>query len=306
MDIKKDIEGLTTEKQNEKSMNLDTMSIFEICSLMNEEDALVVQQVKATLPYIEALIQEATNVITNGGHIFYIGAGTSGRIGLLDAVETVPTFSCTDEFQGIIAGGEGAFIKAKEGVEDDPEQGRQDIEAYHVTKHDMVIGLAASGRTPYVIGALKKARELGAKTASISCNQHAKLSEVADYPIEIITGSEVLSGSTRLKAGTAQKLVLNMISTVTMIQTGKVYKNLMVDMKTSNQKLLERSIRMLMTITNISHEEASSLLEKANYQVKTAAVMALLEVDVEEASFLLQKHRGFLRETLNQKETHHD
>lgn len=303
MDIAKDIDGLTTEKQNSRSMNLDEMSILEICTLMNEEDHDVLHQIHTALPSIEALITAAVEVLQRDGHIFYIGAGTSGRLGLLDAVETVPTFSCTNEFQGIIAGGEGAFIKAREGVEDDPQQGMADIIEYGICADDLVIGLAASGRTPYVLGALQKAKELGARTGSISCNLNAKLSKAADYPIEIMTGSEVLSGSTRLKAGTAQKIVLNMISTISMVKFGKVYKNFMVDMKTSNQKLLERSTQMLMKITELTHKEAGIMLEKANHQVKTAAVMALLDVSCEDAQCLLQKNKGFLRATLKENKS---
>ena len=231
--------------------------------------------------------------------MIYVGAGTSGRLGILDAVECVPTFGVSpDLVQGFIAGGMKAFTVAVEGAEDSVYLGEEDMKSINLTENDTVIGIAASGRTPYVIGALNYARELNAKTAAISCNKNAEISKHAELVIEIETGPEVLTGSTRLKAGTAQKLVLNMISTASMIGIGKVYENLMVDVLSTNEKLTERSKRIIMEATEVDYETAATYYEKAQHHVKTAIVMILLECSYNEAVQKLTESNGFVRKSI--------
>ena len=287
--------GLGTEMRNPDTMNLDEMSPMEIISAMNREDAGVVAAVAETLPQVAQIVVFATQSLRLGGRIIYIGAGTSGRLGVLDAVECPPTFGVTDqEVIGLIAGGEGAFVRAKEGAEDDEAQGGRDLDAIGLTSRDTVIGLTASGRTPYVLGALRRAREAGCRTAAISCNRGARASALADAAVEVYTGPEVLSGSTRLKAGTAQKMILNMISTASMVGVGKVYQNLMVDVRQTNQKLVCRAEHIVMQSTGCSREAAQALLE-AGGEAKPAVVKLLLDTDIENARRLLERAEGSVR-----------
>ncbi|WP_053365504.1 N-acetylmuramic acid 6-phosphate etherase [Bacillus sp. FJAT-27245] len=292
------LDKLTTEKRNAKTMDLDLMSVKEILETMNKEDLTVPQSVASEIPRIEEAVQKTISSFRKGGRLIYLGAGTSGRLGVLDAVECVPTFGSPPEMvQGLIAGGMKAFTKAVEGAEDNETLGIEDLDNISVNESDTVIGIAASGRTPYVIGALKHAKAKGATTVSLSCNKNSEISKYADIAIEVETGPEILTGSTRLKAGTAQKLVLNMISTASMIGIGKVYKNLMVDVQPTNKKLVERSKRIIMQATETDYETAAQFYEKANENVKAAIVMILLGCSYEEAAEKLGQSNGFIRKT---------
>ena len=294
--IEENLELLTTESRNESSMQIDTARAHDILQIMNEQDQLVALAVKAVLPEIEAAVQFVFESFKKGGRLIYLGAGTSGRLGILDAVECPPTFSTDPEMViGLMAGGEGAFLKAVEGAEDDPELGVHDLKNLELTENDTVIGIAASGRTPYVIGALRYARNIGAKTVALSCNKNAAISKEADQAIEVIVGPEVLTGSTRLKSGTAHKMILNMISTASMVLIGKAYENLMVDVKVSNLKLKERAIGIIRKITGVSYETALETLEKADLQVKTAIVMIKVDTTKEQAEKLLADANGYVK-----------
>lgn len=297
--MKENLEILTTESRNIDSMHIDTASPMEILRMMNEQDQLVALAVNKVLPDIEAAVQYVVASFQKGGRLIYLGAGTSGRLGVLDAVECPPTFSTGHEMvQGLMAGGEGAFLKAVEGAEDDPELGEADLKNLELTENDTVIGIAASGRTPYVIGALRYARSIGAKTVALSCNENAAISKEADQAIEVIVGPEVLTGSTRLKAGTAHKMILNMISTSSMILIGKAYENLMVDVHVSNLKLKERAIGIIRKITGVSYEAALEALEKADLQVKTAIVMIMTNTSKEEAEKRLTEANGYVKKAI--------
>jgi len=301
--MEENLELLTTESRNEHSMQIDTANPMDILRIMNEQDQLVALAVKEVLPDVEAAVQFVFESFQKGGRLIYLGAGTSGRLGVLDAVECPPTFSTDPEMvQGLMAGGEGAFLKAVEGAEDDPELGVSDLQSLGLTKNDTVIGIAASGRTPYVIGALRYARSIGAKTVSLSCNKNAAISKEADQSIEVIVGPEVLTGSTRLKSGTAHKMILNMISTSSMILLGKAYDNLMVDVHVSNQKLKERAIGIIRKITGVSYEMASEALEKADLQVKTAIVMIKTNTTKQEAEQLLVEANGYVKTAIQKVE----
>ncbi|WP_163651703.1 N-acetylmuramic acid 6-phosphate etherase [Listeria sp. PSOL-1] len=292
------LENLSTEKQNMKTLNLDQLKTNEILQIMNEEDQKVAEAIKPVLPEIGEIVSGVINSFKQGGRLIYLGAGTSGRLGVLDAVECVPTFGVPKELVvGLIAGGEKAFVEAVEGAEDSIQLGQDDLKQINLSKKDFVIGIAASGRTPYVIGALDYASSIGAKTAAISCNQDAAISKHADTAVEVIPGPEVLTGSTRLKAGTAQKLILNMISTASMVGIGKVYRNLMVDVKPTNEKLEERAKRIIMEATEASNEEAEKAYIEADKHVKVAIVMILTGVAKEEALQKLQAANGFVRQT---------
>jgi len=294
------LEKLNTESRNIKSMKLDELSIFEILQLMNEEDQNVPKAVARELNQIEKVIKETVKCLKNNGRLIYLGAGTSGRLGVLDAAECPPTFGVDSSLVvGLIAGGEKAFINAVEGAEDSVDFGMADLENIQLQKNDMVIGIAASGRTPYVIGGLKYARSIGASTASISCNKNSIISQYSDIVIEVDTKAEVLTGSTRLKAGTAQKNILNMISTVSMICMGKAYSNLMVDMLATNYKLEKRSIRMILEVLDITEEEASLLLKESNWNVKTAIFMGMTSLDKEASVTLLEQANGKLKVALD-------
>ncbi|MBC1484536.1 N-acetylmuramic acid 6-phosphate etherase [Listeria sp. FSL L7-1485] len=293
------LENLGTEGRNKKTVDLDTLSPKEILAVMNEEDATVPTAIKKVLPQIERIVSGVINSFEQGGRLIYLGAGTSGRLGVLDAAECVPTFGVAKEqVIGLIAGGEKAFVTAVEGAEDSISLGQADLKEIQLTKHDFVIGIAASGRTPYVIGALDYANSIGAKTGAISCNANAEISAHADIAVEIVTGAEVLTGSTRLKAGTAQKLVLNMISTASMVGIGKVYKNLMVDVLSTNKKLEERSKRIIMEATEVDYETASRFYETSGRHVKVAIVMILTDSSKEVALEKLKAAKGFVRNTI--------
>ena len=296
-----DLSSMTTETRNEKTMGLDNMSSLEIITAMNNEDALVPQVIHMILPDIATVVDWCVESLSSGGRIIYMGAGTSGRLGVLDAAECPPTFGVSpDMVVGLIAGGEKAFIKAVEGAEDSKELGKQDLIDHHLSKNDIVIGIAASGRTPYVIGGLEYANALGCKTASIACNKNSEIGKIAQKKIEIVVGPEVLTGSTRLKAGTAQKLVLNMISTASMVGIGKCYQNLMVDVMQTNLKLNSRAQNILMEVTGIDREKAITMLEKADGNVKTAIVMVLTSSNKEEALKLLSIAHGHVSKALEQ------
>ncbi|WP_214855029.1 N-acetylmuramic acid 6-phosphate etherase [Exiguobacterium sp. s166] len=293
------LEKLATERRNERTMSLDDMSVEDILTVMNEEDQTVASVIRQEIPVIKQVVDRVVQSFQSGGRLIYIGAGTSGRLGVLDAAECVPTFGVSpDMVVGLIAGGERALIKAVEGAEDSKTLAVEDLQALQLKANDTVIGIAASGRTPYVIGGLDYAREVGAVTAALSCNKEAIISQHADLQIEVETGPEVLTGSTRLKAGTAQKLVLNMISTAAMIGVGKVYQNLMVDVQSTNEKLEVRAKRMIVEATGVDLETAARYFTSANGHVKTAIVMILADVSYTEAVERLQRAHGFVRDAL--------
>ncbi len=287
---------LQTESDNPASRHIDTLPTSEVVALINAEDAKVAAAVQAALPQITEATEAIVKALSAGGRLFYVGAGTSGRLGVLDAVECVPTFSAPPELvQGIIAGGEAALTQAVEGAEDDPAQARLDMQAHGVTAVDVVCGIAASGRTPYVVGALKYARELGAATIAIACNPQSAIGALAEISISVDLGPEIISGSTRMKAGSAQKMILNMISTAAMIRLGKVYGNLMVDVKVTNQKLAQRAVRLVRHIAGVDEIIADYLLALSGMEVKTAVVMHIKQVDAPAARVLLERADGWLR-----------
>ncbi len=287
---------LKTESDNPASRRIDTLPTSAIVELINSEDARVATAVQAALPQVAQAVDVIARALSAGGRLFYIGAGTSGRLGVLDAVECVPTFSAPpDLVQGIIAGGDTALTQAVEGAEDDPAQARRDLQARGVTATDVLCGIAASGRTPYVVGALTYARELGAATIAISCNPQSPIGALAAVSISVDLGPEIISGSTRMKAGSAQKMILNILSTAAMIRLGKVYGNLMVDVKVTNQKLAERARRLVRRLAGLDEDQAERLLVLANNEVKTAVVMHMMQVDAEAARELLAGAGGRLR-----------
>lgn len=293
------LENLTTERRNQQTFGLDEMSVTQAVQLMNQEDHKVAEAVSKELASIEPVIQQTIKSFQQGGRLIYMGAGTSGRLGVLDAAECVPTFGVEPEMVvGLIAGGEKAMTVAVEGAEDNAELGAQDLKDLQLNEHDVVIGIAASGRTPYVIGGLDYARSIGAATGTVACNKDAEISKHASMPIEVDCGPEFLTGSTRLKSGTAQKLILNMISTISMIGIGKVYNNLMVDVKPTNEKLVERSKRIIMQATEADYETAAHYFEAAEQNVKLAIVMILTNSDKEAASEKLVQADGFVKKTL--------
>ncbi len=299
-----DISHLTTETQNEKSLNLDTLSPFEFAALMNKEDEAVIQAVRSVLPRIAEAITVCTAALKSGGRIIYIGAGTSGRLGLLDAVECPPTFGVSDTLViGLIAGGHKAFIKAVEGAEDDEHLAASDLENIQLCAADAVVGLAASGRTPYVIHGLRYAQDLGCKTIAVACNKNSLIGKEASVVIEAVTGPEVLTGSTRLKAGTAQKMILNMISTGSMTGIGKTYGNLMVDLMQTNKKLEVRAQNIVMKTTGCQRERAAAVLAQCGGKTKTAIVMILTGLQAAAAEEALKKADGHIRLVLCNTET---
>lgn len=274
------LEKLSTEENNPNSRDIELQDSLEIVRRINEEDKKVAFCVEKELGSISRLIDAILSRYEKETRIIYIGAGTSGRLGILDASECPPTYGVSfEKVQGIIAGGNEAIFKAKENAEDNPELGKQDLLNINLTENDVVIGLAASGRTPYVLGAIEYANSIGAITGSITCSESSDLSKVSQYPIEVPVGAEIVTGSTRMKAGTAQKMILNMISTTIMIKLGKVFSGYMVDVKTSNQKLIERAKRIIMKTANCDYEKASDTLKKSGNDVKTAIVMILLNID---------------------------
>jgi len=297
-----DLSKLTTEVRNPATMNLDEMTPYEIVTAMNREDHHAVAAVETVLPEVSRAITWCTESLRSGGRVIYIGAGTSGRLGLLDAVECPPTFGVSpDLVVGLLAGGNKAFVKAVEGAEDSCCLGVDDLKGIGANAKDTVIGLAASGRTPYVIHGLRYARGIGCKTIAVACNQDSLVGKEAELAIEPTPGPEVLTGSTRLKAGTVQKLILNMISTGSMIGIGKVYQNLMIDVVQTNEKLVTRAENIVMTATGCNREAAKEALQKAAGSVKVAVTMILLNCEAEKARERLEEAGGHIRCALQRK-----
>lgn len=294
-----EIKRLSTEQRNDLSSKIDLSDSLEIATIINNEDLKVASAVQKKLPQIAEAIDAAFRQLKKGGRILYFGAGTSGRLGVLDAAECPPTFGTEpDMVQGFIAGGKEAMFEAQEGAEDQPETGAQDIREIGVNENDLVVGLAASGRTPYVHGALKEAQKIGAITVFITTVPKAQLNIESDIIIDVPVGPEVVMGSTRMKSATAQKMILNMISTGAMIKLGKVYENVMVDLMQTNKKLVERSKRIIMMFCVVDYEEAGDLLESAQGNVKTAIVMSLKKMDAKSAKKVLMENDGFIRKVI--------
>lgn len=289
--------NLSTEARNEKSKDLDLLSIEDALLLMNEEDLKVVEAIKGAIPQIKEVIENTIKAYKAGGRIIYIGAGTSGRLGLMDAVEVVPTYY-SDRFVGLIAGGDNAFVKAVEGAEDSKELCVEDLKKLELNDKDFVLGIAASGRTPYVIGGLDYANSIGADTGCLCCNLNTEIAKHCKHPIELSAGPEVVTGSTRLKSGTCQKIVLNMISTITMVKVGKIYGNLMVDVRATNEKLVERCRRIVMEATGCDHDKADEVLKETNNNCKTAIIMILLNTDKKDAEERLKNANDVIRQAL--------
>ncbi|CAX60936.1 N-acetylmuramic acid-6-phosphate etherase [Erwinia billingiae Eb661] len=297
-----DLGALVSETRNPETMDLDNLSTLEMVTKFNQQDATVAEAVRLTLPDVAKAVDAAAASLSAGGRLIYLGAGTSGRLGVLDASECPPTFGVPHGVVvGLIAGGPGALLKAVEGAEDNAQLGVSDLQALELKPQDMVVGIAASGRTPYVIGALRYARQLGCHTAAVSCNPASPIAHEAEIAISPVVGPEALTGSTRLKSGTAQKLVLNMISTGAMVRIGKVYQNLMVDMQATNIKLVDRACRMVCQATGCSAEEAETALKQTQYEVKTAILMVLSGLAADQAKSLLTRHKGFLRAALQDR-----
>jgi N-acetylmuramic acid 6-phosphate etherase len=297
-----DLGALVSETRNPETMDLDNLSTLDMVTKFNQQDATVAEAVRLTLPDVAKAVDAAAASLSAGGRLIYLGAGTSGRLGVLDASECPPTFGVPHGLVvGLIAGGPGALLKAVEGAEDNAQLGVSDLQALELKPQDMVVGIAASGRTPYVIGALRYARQLGCHTAAVSCNPASPIAHEAEIAISPVVGPEALTGSTRLKSGTAQKLVLNMISTGAMVRIGKVYQNLMVDMQATNIKLVDRACRMVCQATGCSAEEAETALKQTQYEVKTAILMVLSGIAADQAKSLLTRHKGFLRAALQDR-----
>lgn len=295
--------NLVSEGRNPRTMQIDLQSTPEILKFINDEDKGVAHAVEKVLPEVAAAVDRIVDAFHKGGRLIYIGAGTSGRLGILDASECPPTFSVPESMVfGLIAGGEYAVTHATEGSEDDPEEGRQALMDVKLGARDVVVGIAVSGRTPYVIGALKYAKKVGAATVALSCNPGSAIGEIADIAIAPVVGPEILTGSTRLKSGTAQKLVLNMLSTASMIRMGKIYENLMVDVAISNQKLFVRAQRIVMEATGCDAEEAKNYLTVSGSDVKLAIMIAITGLEAQEARKALAEAGGFLRKAINERQ----
>lgn len=293
------LDSLLSEVRNPRSHALDACNALEIVTLMNTEDKLVPAAIEAMLPHIAQLIEHIVSAFQQGGRLIYVGAGTSGRLGVLDASECPPTFGVpTSQIVGIIAGGDTALRLAIEGAEDNEEAAIQDLTAHHLNSKDVVVGIAASGRTPYVVRALVHAKQRGCFTGAITSNPHSPLAQEADMAIAPLVGPEILTGSTRLKSGTAQKLILNMITTASLVLLGKAYQNLMVDVKATNAKLKARAINIVMQATDCKHNQAEKILSEARCDVKLAILMQLSGLNAQQAQQLLTQHHGFLNQAL--------
>jgi len=291
-----EVAGLATEQRNPRTMDLDRLATRAVLERINDEDQTVAGVVRGEIEHIEAAVELAHAAIQAGGRMLYVGAGTSGRLGVLDAAECPPTFGTPPEWiQGIIAGGYGALIQAVEGAEDREDDGAEQMRRARVEPRDFVLGIAASRRTPFVVAALKEARKLGARTGLLTCTPRSEVTLDLDVAICPVVGPEAIMGSTRMKAGTAQKLVLNMISTATMVRFGKLYENMMVDLGANSQKLIERGRRTLMTVTGLDYDKACIRLDEAGGHVKTAIVMTLAKTDRANAEARLAKANGFVR-----------
>ena len=294
-----DLSNLVTESRNHHSEHIDTLSTLEMLKVINNEDKKVPFAVEATLPHIARLVDKVVTAFSQGGRLIYCGAGTSGRLGILDASECPPTYGTPhDMVIGLIAGGHKAILQAVENAEDNVQLGAEDLRQLNFNAKDVLVGIAASGRTPYVIGVLEYARSLGAVTGAISCNPDSPIAQRADIAITPIVGPEVVTGSSRMKAGTAQKLVLNMITTGAMIKMGKVFGNLMVDVEATNAKLIERQIRIVMQATECERATAEQALAQCQRHCKTAILMILAGVDAQQATQLLAQNKGFIRQAL--------
>lgn len=295
-----EIEKLATEQRNPLSSEIDVASVRDILEIINTEDHKVPIAVRQEIPYIQQAVELIVAAFKSGGRLFYVGAGTSGRLGIVDASECPPTFGTDpDMVQGLIAGGREAVFRSQEGAEDLESNGADHAKLAGITSADIVCGVAASRRTPYVVGAVNYARDIGCKTLYVTCNPRSEFDLDVDVAICPVVGPEVVMGSTRMKSGTAQKLVLNMLTTASMIRLGKVYENMMVDLQMSNAKLVERSKRTVMTVTGLSYAEAGHLLEKADGHVKTALVMELADVSAGEATRRLDAADGFVRRAID-------
>ncbi|PLR87886.1 N-acetylmuramic acid 6-phosphate etherase [Bacillus sp. V33-4] len=295
------ISKLNTEQRNPKTMNIDLMATDEIISTINEEDSLVPIAIARELPSISKTVDMIVASFKSGGRLIYTGAGTSGRIGIIDASECPPTYGTEPEMVvGIIAGGKKAMTEAVEGAEDDHDQGRKDLEDIHLLAQDIVVGIAASGRTPYTIGALEYANQIGAATVAVVCSKDSEMEKVANVTIAPIVGPEVVTGSTRMKAGTAQKLVLNMLTTASMIKMGKVYGNLMVDVQMTNEKLFIRAENIVKMATGADEETVKAALDEQNYNTKAAIVQIITGLEAKAAADLLEKHSGYLRKAIGE------
>jgi N-acetylmuramic acid 6-phosphate etherase len=299
-EIFKEVSNLATEQRNPASVNMDSMSTKGILELINDEDAKVAATVRAEIPHIEKVVDKLATLLSSGGRLFYVGAGTSGRMGVIDAAECPPTFGTSPaQIQAIIAGGKEAVFRSQEGAEDDAAKGALEVALQRCSEKDMVIGIAASKRTPFVIGALKKASELGSAAVLLTTNPRDAVD--ASYLFQAIcphVGPEVLMGSTRMKSAVAQKMILTMITTTTMIRLGKVYENMMIDLQLTNQKLVERAKRVIMLATGVEYDKAAELLKQSGNHVKSAIVMAKKDVSAVDAKKLLADHQGFVRKAI--------
>lgn len=293
------LDKLTTESRNLNTSNIDKVSTLEMVKIINNEDKKVAEAVEKEIPKIAQAIDYVVERIKKGGRLIYIGAGTSGRLGILDASECPPTYGVSEELiQGIIAGGHEAIFRAKEGAEDSKELAIEDLKLKKLSSNDIVVGIAASGRTPYVVGGLEYGNQIGALTISITCNSDSEVSKTSQISIAPIVGAEVITGSTRLKSGTAQKLVLNMLSTGSMIKLGKVYGNLMVDVKATNKKLIERAKKIVCEATGIEKNLAEDILLKTDYDVKLSIFMILSGLSLNDAREKLLENDGYIAKAL--------
>ena len=298
-DLITDISALVSEKQNGETMDIDLLSSLDIVKKINREDQGVALAVEKVLPRVATAVDTIVAALKRGGRLVYVGAGTSGRLGTLDAVECPPTYGVPEEMVvALMAGGRSAMYRAKEGAEDDPRLAVDDLRGIDLQSRDVVVGIAASGRTPYVLGALHYATDIGAATVALSCNPDSPLAQLAGIAITPLVGPEVLAGSTRMKAGTAQKMVLNMLTTASMIRLGKSYRNLMIDLKATNKKLLARACQMVMQVTGVGYEQAQQALVVSQYRVKLAIMVLLTDLPVTEAEALLVAKEGFLRSAI--------
>ena len=294
-----ELQKIATEQRNPNTMNIDTLSTLDMVKLINQEDHRVADAVGEVTDKIAQAVDVIAEKLAAGGRLIYCGAGTSGRLGILDAVECPPTYSTDPEtVQALMAGGYGAIFKAVEGAEDSKELGVQDMQNIHFCQKDVLVGIAASGRTPYVLGCMEYAKQLGAPTIAVTCCPGSELDQFADIGIAPAPGPEVVTGSTRMKSGTAQKMVLNMLSTGAMIKLGKVYGNLMVDVKPSNEKLIRRCVTIVCSAAECTEAEATKALEACDYRPKVAIVMVLRGVDAETACAMLQKAEGRIAKVL--------
>lgn len=292
---------LPTEQRNPNTADIDRISTLEMVRRINDEDKKVALAVERELESIARAVDAAYEALRDGGRLIYCGCGTSGRLGVLDAAECPPTYSVDPGMvMGVMAGGESAMFRAAEGAEDNAQAGREDMEGIHLSAKDLVVGIAASGRTPYVLGAMAYAHEIGARTVALTCNKNSEMNAAADIPIGVETGPEVITGSTRMKSGTAEKMVLNMISTGAMIRLGKVYGNLMVDVMPTNEKLVRRAISIVSTAAGVEEELARQTLEQCGFSVKTAIVMLARGLSAQEAEKQLKEHGGVIAKVLEE------